>query len=378
MKKRIHIYVGIIWLLLFLIVPNYLYSQVKEPVIHWSQPAAFIPSEEVSFYFDVTGTKLEGENAIYIHSWFPSDQTADVRPESELALTHIEGNVWRFDMTPTEFYERTADQIYESGAFYGMLRTADWSKADVFFTPDIEASQISIPDLTAIKGDKVIEAYPANFTQDKPVSFLINAHNTWSNNSGGDCVSGELNNADQVVVHSGVNDWEIVTPSDQPQAKLTKIDDGIWRMDMILKEYYSLPEDYNLENINMVFASTDWQWQGIDIGCNDFKIYAPDIPIPPPPSLYFFPLKISINDILIITRDNNDRGQRLSYTITGGDKTISGELEGAMTRQRAFINIAEQFKGKDLSKINVLIKDQNEKVIYDGEMPLVEVDNLIK
>lgn len=378
MKKSIYIYIGFIWLFLFLITPTLLYSQDKEAAVHWSKPAAFIPSEEVSFFFDLTGTKLEGESSVFIHSWFPSDQTGDVRPNDELELSHVEGDIWRFDMTPTEFYNRTSEQMYEAGAFYGMLRNEDWSKADVFFTPDIEASQISIPDLSSIKGDKIIEAYPSIYTQNKPVSFLINAKNTWSSNTTGDCVQGELNNATQVVAHSGVNDWEFVVPSDQPQAKLTKIDDGIWRMDVILKDYYNLPEEYELTNISMVFASTDWTWQGVDVGCNDITLYAPDTPIPPPPSFYFFPLKISINDILVITRDNNAKGQRLSYTMTAGDKTISGEFDGGMARQRVFINIADQFKGMNFSKIHILVNDQNDKVIYDGDMSLVKVDNLIK
>lgn len=375
MKKSIYLYIGFIWLLLF-IISKQLYSQDKESVAHWSQPAAFIPSEEVVFFFDVSGTKLEGQEAIFIHTWFPSDQTG--RPEHELKLIHVEGNIWRFNMKPTEFYNRTSEQLYENGSFYGMLRNEDWSKADVYFTPDIDASQISVPDLSAIKGDKIIEAYPINYTQNRPVSFLVNAKNSWSSNTTGDCVQGELDNSSQVVVHSGVNDWEIVVPSDKPEAQLTKIDDGIWRLDVILKEYYDLPEEYELTNINMVFASNNWQWQGVDAGCKDIILYAPDTPIPPAPNFYFFPIKISLNDILILTRDNNIKGQRLSYAITGGDKTLTGDFEGGMARQRVFINIADEFKGKNFTKLHILVKDQNDKVVYDGDVSLVQEDKLIK
>jgi hypothetical protein len=89
-------------------------------------------------------------------------------------------------------------------------------------------------------------------------------------------------------------------------------------------------------------------------------------------------MKISKYDILIITRENNDRGQRLFYKITGGSKVLEGELEGAMTRQRAFINIAAEFKDTDISKINLLVNDQNGRTIYEGDIPFVTVDNLIK
>lgn len=351
-------------------------SQNKESVVHWSSPAAFIPSDEVEFYFDLTDTKLEGESSIFIHTWFPSDQTADNRDESELELTHIKDNIWKFVMTPTDFYQRTSEQLYESGQFYGMLRNGDWSKADVYFTPDIEASSIIIPDLDYIKGDGIISVYPEKFTANKPVSILINSKNTWSNNTTGDCVKGELNNSSQVVAHSGVNSWEVVVPSDLPQSKLTNIGDGVWRLDMIINDYYSLSEEDELEGIDLVFASSDWTWQGFDAGCNDFRILAPDVPVPPPANLYFFPMKISKNDILVITRDNNNKGQKLSYEITGGSTVIEGELEGGMSRQRAFINIGKEFGKESLSKIDVVIKDQNEKVIYQGEMPLLKVDNL--
>lgn len=371
--KKLNI-ICFVWIL-FLSIPNLLNAQ-SEAVVHWSQPAAFIPTEKVSFFFDVTGTKLEGEKEISVHTWYPTDQTG--RPAEELALTYVSENIFRWDIVPTEFYQMSAENMYSSTSFYGMLRTSDWSKADVYFTPDIEASQIKLYDLSTIKGSSTIVAYPEKFTQTKPVSFIINSKNTWSSNSGNGCVQGELFNAEQVVAHSGVNDWSIVVPSDQPKARLTDIGDGLWRMDVILKDYYELPEEYELENISMVFASVDWKWQGIDTGCNDFRILAPDLPVPPEPSFYLFPLKVSKNDILSITRENNNKGQQLSYTITAGSKIIKGNLEGGMARQRVYINLGKELSGVDASKMHILVEDQRGNMIHDEDMPLEKVDNLTK
>uniref|UniRef100_S0DF76 Uncharacterized protein n=1 Tax=termite gut metagenome TaxID=433724 RepID=S0DF76_9ZZZZ len=71
-------------------------------------------------------------------------------------------------------------------------------------------------------------------------------------------------------------------------------------------------------------------------------------------------------------------GQRLNYTVTGGTKTLTGDMEGAMAQQRAYINIAGEFKGMNISKLSVLVKDQNDRTIYEGDIPFVTVDNLTK
>ncbi|WP_029906352.1 hypothetical protein [Prevotella sp. 10(H)] len=359
---------------LFIAVPQILQAQ-KYAVKHWSQPAAFLPDEKVSLFFDVSNTNLVGEKSICIHSWFPADPG---RPTEEVLLTHVEGNIYRFDMVPTEFYKISAEEIYEKGAFYGMLRTADWSKADqVYFAPDVEASQIDVYNLTTIKGDAVIDVYPKSFLQDKPVSFLINAGNTWST-SGTECIKGELNKASGVVASAGLNNWEYSVESNDPKAKLSKIAEGIWRLDMTIDDYFNLPEDTDVDDVNLSFSSPDGKIKGLNVGCAEFKILAPGRPVPPAPVFSLFPIKVSLDDIFILSRQYNEKGQQLSYKITGGDKVIEGDLVGNRDLQRAFIDMKKEFGGKNITNIHVLVSDERDRIIFNESIPLVKVDNLIK
>lgn len=360
---------------LLLAIPYALQAQ-KVAVVHWSQPAAFVPNEKVSIFFDVSNTNLVGEKSICIHSWFPSDQGG--RPTEELLLTHIEGNIYRFDMIPTEFYQLSAEKISEGGAFYGMLRTADWSKADqVYFAPDINSSQIDVYNLSTIKDKGVLEVYPSGFTQIKPVSFLINTRNTWST-SGNDCVQGELYNAGPVIASAGVNNWEYSVENNDPKTKLTEIGDGIWRLDMIINNYFNLPEDTDVDDVNLLFSSSDGKIKGLNAGCTEFKVLAPGRPVPPPPAFSLFPIKVSLDDILILSRQYNEKGQKLSYKITGGDKELKGELTGNRELQRAFIDMKKEFGGKNITKVHVLVSDERDRIIYNEDVLLVKVDNLIK
>jgi hypothetical protein len=155
---------------------------------------------------------------------------------------------------------------------------------------------------------------------------------------------------------------------------------GIYKKELIPQTYFGVTEEYEMENIAFVIAKYNGDdaspdWAGAS---PDFKIIAPGVPVPPPANFYLFPIKVSINDILVITRENNDRGQRLSYTITGGDKTIAGDLEGSMSIQRTMINLGQEFKGLNLSKLSISVKDRNNKNIYEGDITLMKVDNPIK
>jgi len=341
---------------------------ISDPDKMWAVPAIYAMDEPVTWYFDLaSASQVADGEALYMWIWAPSNPTGEPIP-----LQYDGDRIWKISFTPTEFFGMSVEAIFaNTEPFYFLLRDLDATKL---------TGTLSLPKVDYIKNfvesGKVIDFGPSDFQLGSTLSILFNSN----------LVDGFNPVSSTVHMHGGLNDWDAQQtfdawlPEIREKTQFKDMGNGIYKKDLVPETYFGVTEEYEMENV--VFLAVKYNgddanpdWAGTS---PDFKIIAPGVPIPPPPSLYFFPLKISINDILIITRDNNDRGQRLSYTITGGDKTLSGEMEGAMTRQRVFINIAEQFKGKDLSKINILIKDQNEKVIYDGEMPLVKVDNLIK
>ncbi len=346
----------------------------------WTEPAVFMADEAVSWYFDVTGTALDGEEeGVYLWSWFPTEPDAGnwSNPSAFAALTQVEGNVWRMDMVPTDYYGVEASTIT---AFYGLLKNLDGSKVTDAFAPDSDPpNDIKLYDLSTIKGSALIDYYPKEFTADRPFSILVNAGNTWSKCET-TAVQGDLANASNVHMHSGVNFWDIEvqnSPENLDKTLLTGLGDKVYRIDLTLNDYYSLPEDYEVENINMVFADETWAYMGKDVACADFLILAPDVPEIIPPELSFLPQKISKKDILVITRTNNEPNvTSLEYTITAGDIIISGEFEGNSAKMMAYIDLVTPLKDvSDLEKINVVIKDNNDRTITDMDINLIQLNN---
>jgi hypothetical protein len=187
-----------------------------------------------------------------------------------------------------------------------------------------------------------------------------------------------------VHIHAGYNNfadhlieyhaWE--TTGCEPQSacytKLEHVGNGIFKKDLVPYQYFQASPEDDFENFEFLFVQGDWAATTANA-----VIHASAVAPPPPANLYFFPMKISQKDILIITREYNNRNQLLSYAITGGGKTITGDFDGGTTprtMQRAYINLVEEFKGQTLEKIHVLIKDNNDAEIFNGDIPLEKTD----
>jgi hypothetical protein len=121
--------------LLSLVLPIAMSAQGKIARI-WTEPEIFKADQAVSFFFDVTGTALEGETeGVYMWSWYPSEPDAGhwTNPSDFAKLINVDGNIWRLDLIPTEYYHLPANQIT---AFYGLLKNRDGSKVTAAFAPD--------------------------------------------------------------------------------------------------------------------------------------------------------------------------------------------------------------------------------------------------
>lgn len=338
---------------------------IADPDKMWTVPAIHTMDEEIAWYFDfASATTLDDNAQLLMWTWQPSE------PGVTFPLKNEGDRIWSFTFTPTTFYGLTSEQIYaySEQKFYFNLQvdggggsTGTLSRPIVDFVGDF------------VKSEKQTSYGPTDFQLNGTLSLLFNAN----------LVDGFLPAPSTVHLHSGLNDWDVEQqfqswlPEIREKTQFKDLGNGIYKKDFVPETYYGVTEEYLMENIVWTVAKFDGvgDWAG---AWDAPKIMAPGVPEPEPPHLYFFPMKISKNDVLIITRENNDRGQRLSYTITGGSKVLTGDLEGAMTRQRAFVNIVGEFGGMDIQKINMLIKDQNGKTIYSGDIPLVEVDNLTK
>jgi hypothetical protein len=340
----------------------------------WTQPAVFKADEPVSWFFDVTGTALEGlTTGVYMWTWYPSEPDINHWSNSSefAALTYVEGNIWRFDLTPTEYYGVEASSIF---AFYGLLKTKDGTKQTDPFAPDQDPpNDIQMYSLNTIRGSALLDYYPQEIKTDRPLSILVNAKNTWSG-----CettpVKGDLANASNVHMEGGVNLWDIKVENNAAnldKTELTSLGDGVFRMDLIPVDYFNLPAGYDLNNINMVFADDTWAHIGKDAACADFMINLIDEPVP---ELKFFPQKISRKDILIIMRLLNESFvTSLTYTITAETVVLEGSFEGKQAEMDAYIDLATALKDLNPApaKINVVVKDNTGRVILNTDIPLV-------
>jgi hypothetical protein len=373
MKKKIFV----LPLLAFIQISAFPQGRIAEI---WTQPAIFTADEAVSWYFDVTGTALDGETeGIYLWSWFPTEPDAgNFGNSSEFAaLTQVEGNIWRMDLVPTDYYAVEASTVT---AFYGLLKNKNGLKVTDAFAPDqVPPNQITLYDLATIEGTALIDYYPKEFKQDRPLSILVNTNNTWSNCET-TAAQGDLANADNVHMHGGVNLWDVQVMNNAEnldKTELTNLGNGIYRHDFILNDYFDLDEGYVVENINMVFADASWAHIGKDAACADFNILAPEAPEIIPPELIFLPSKISKKDLLIITRTNNESNvSELTYTITAGTTVLTGEFEGNASQMTAYIDLVTGLADTgDIEKINIVIKDNNNRTITDMDVNLVQLIN---
>ncbi len=345
----------------------------------WTEPAVYRADEQVSWYFDLTGTQLEGEtDGVYLWVWFPSEPDAgNWTNSSDFAkLTLVKGNIWRMDLIPSVYFNLPVSNIV---AFYGLLKNKDGSKVTNPFAPDqTPRNDIQMFNFTNIETEAIMEYYPVNFKLDRPLSILVNANKTWSN-CATSAVQGDLANADNVHIHSGVNFWSVVVennPANLAKTELTFIGNGIYRMDFILNNYFQLTDNYELKSINFLFASDNWAHLGQAAACADFIILPPDAPEIIPPELIFFPQKISKKDILVIIRKNNEPNvSQINYTISANDTELqTGAFTGNTDDMKTFINLIPLLKNITTDKIHVLLKDNNNRTISNIDLPIVDLD----
>lgn len=328
----------------------------------WSFPQVYNYDEEVSWYFNLSGTGfLDGED-IYIWIWSPSEPDAgNWENSSEFAKLIYEGNfVWRFDLTPTLYFGMTSEDIASSLGFWLRLKDQAGTKmSTVANVPYINFSSF-------FTADELIRSYPTNPLIDKPFSILFNSN-----------LIPEFSNANSVHMHSGLNNWDILQeyqswlPDIVEKTKLKDLGNGFYKMDLIPVIYFNTPNGYVMENINFLFVKDDWA-----ATTPDQIIYAAEVVPPPPPALSFFPLKISHKDLLGIKRINNEPGiTALTYNITAGSTTIEGEFEGNTAQIMGFVDLATELDGmSDLESIHVVVKNNNNVIISETDITLTPLD----
>ncbi len=371
---------GILFALVLMMLPQV--SSATEdagvPAKIWTYPVVYALDQEVTWYFDMTGTNFNEGQDLYLWAWSPSEPDAgNFDNSSEFAkLEYIGDMVWKKTLTPTKYFNTTVANIESSAGFWMRLKGKGNEKQS-----DVIQAPWSVGDIKTFKeSGNAVQIYPEKFYIDQPLSLLVNANLVWTG-----AVQGGLA-GEEIHLHSGLNnfaegaivEYQAWIPEVSAKTKLTPIGDNIYKIDFIPREYFGVDEDFVMENIEFLFPAKDWAKVGTAEGGKNFVVLAPGVVAPPDPVFYFFPQKFTQYDILTLVRKNNEKkSQGLIYTIVAGGKTITGEFTGKAEEMRAYVNLLQGLAGAtNLDKINLEVKDKNGSEILKTDIPLVPLSDL--
>lgn len=353
-------------------------DEVGAPAKVWTYPVVYALDQEVTWYFDMTGTGFSEKQDLYLWAWSPSEPDAgNFDNSSDFAkLEYVSGMLWKKTLTPTKYFNKTVADIEASSGFWMRLKgKGNEMQSDVIQAP------WSVGDIKTFKeSGETVQIFPQKFYLDEPLSILVNAEKLWV----GGTQSGLA--GEEIFFHSGLNNFaagaiveaNMGDPNLVKKTKLTPIGNNIYKIDFIPREYYGVGEDFVMENIEFLFPSKDWAKVGTNEGGKNFVMLAPGVPIPLDPIFSFFPQKFSQYDILTLIRKNNEKNsQGLVYTIIAGGKTITGEFTGNKDEMKAYINLFQSLSTEpSIDKINLLVKDKNGAEILKTDIPLVPLSDL--
>lgn len=371
---------GILFALVLMMLPQV--SSATEdagvPAKIWTYPVVYTLDQEVTWYFDMTGTNFSEGQDLYLWAWSPSEPDAgNFDNSSEFAkLEYVGDMVWKKTLTPTKYFNTTVANIESSAGFWMRLKGKGNEKQS-----DVIQAPWSVGDIKTFKeSGNAVQIYPEKFYIDQPLSLLVNANLVWTG-----AVQGGLA-GEEIHLHSGLNnfaegaivEYQAWIPEVSTKTKLIPIGDNIYKIDFIPREYFGVDEDFVMENIEFLFPAKDWAKVGTAEGGKNFVVLAPGVVAPPDPVFYFFPQKFTQYDILTLVRKNNEKkSQGLIYTIVAGGKTITGEFTGKAEEMRAYVNLLQGLAGAtNLDKINLEVKDKNGSEILKTDIPLVPLSDL--
>lgn len=359
MKRLLHLL-----LLGFFMLPTFMQAQENVGAVGAisSFPVVYKYDEQVTWYFDLSGTTFTPTDEIYLWIWSPSEPDAgNWENSSEFAHLTNEGNmVWSITLTPTTYFNMTPAAIASSAGFWFRLKTKTGTKQS-------DVAQVNYTDFSSFyTANQLIRSYPTQPTINKGVSILFNAN-----------LAPGFADATTVHFHSGMNNWAVSQeyqawlPEIVEKTKLKNLGNGFYKMDLIPEEYYpNIPNGFVMENIVFLMVKDNWAST-----IPDQIIYAGEFVPPPPPEFKYFPAQISKKDFLGIMRKNNEPGiTKLIYTITAGTAVVTGEFTGNVTEIKGFVNLPSALMNVNVNTIHVLVKDNTDRTISDTVIPLKTLD----
>lgn len=346
------------------------------PARTWTKPVLWTLDEEVSMYFDMSGTAFTDGQDIYMWAWQPSEPDAgNWTNSSDFAKLKYEGNmIWSKTFTPTLYFNKTMAQLATfDNYFWMLLKSKDGSTVCEAFNIVCPRAEIG----TFTSSGVSVKAYPTNFDITTPVTILVNISKAYV-----DGVQGTLAGSDSIYMQSGLNNFlgasVDVNTTDQAsliKTKMKKVGTNTFKIDLIPYQYFGVGQDFLFDN----FVFNIWTKtgkKGTDANNKPFLLGNTNTPL-----VSYFPQKFCQYDILTITRINNEKSASgLTYTITAGTKTISGQFSGTTAAMKTYINLGDKIGNEpSLTQMNLIINvvsGSKSIEVYNANLPLVPLSEL--
>jgi hypothetical protein len=362
--------------LLFVLIFLPMVSFAAIPARTWTKPLLWTLDEEITWYFDMSGTAFTDGQDIYMWAWQPSEPDAgNWTNSSDFAKLKYEGNmIWSKTLTPTTYFNKTIAQLATfDNYFWMLLKSKDGSTVSEAFNIVCPRAEIG----TFISSGVAVKAYPTNFDITTPVTILVNISKAYV-----DGTQGVLAGSDSIYIQSGLNnflgasvDVNLTDPTSLLNTKMKKVGTNTFKIDLTPYQYFSVAQDFTFDNFVFYIWSKNGK-KGTDANNKPFLLGNTNTPL-----VSYFPQKFCQYDILTITRINNEKSATgLTYTVTAGSKTFSGQFSGTTASMKTYINLGEQIGNEpSLTQMNLkinVVSGSNSIEVYNTNLPIVPLSEL--
>nr|WP_294075239.1 hypothetical protein [Prevotella sp. UBA4952] len=415
MMKRIDVFVLLLVLMAFFPAVMKADDVIDRggPIRMWTVPTVYEVDKPVTFYFDMTDAGFRDGVDLYLWCWNPTEpDAANWANSSDFAKLTYEGdNVYSMTITPTKYFSggatgKTPDDIYaicqtdDWAGFWARLKTRDGSEESaVFQIPDSRQTWKNF----AASGSAV-QFYSAQFqgnalnltdkfTLDKALTIVFNPDLF---------MIGEKSMTEFAKqagfggfkLHSGLNDWTYLQgvkawiPACMDKVDIARQTNGYYTISMkTVYDYYSsqyaddgsvvsnnLESDEQIDNMAwLVVGILNGEW-GVTSANQLNK--AGTAEVYPDPVFSVFPTKVSAYDILTLIRQyNGKRDGVLTWTLTAGNKSFSGTLDGTRDKRQSSVNLLKELAGTQASTMHLSIKNDAGTEVVSTDIPLVTPDD---
>ena len=315
----------------------------------YSSPAAFRADQQVTFYFDLTGTGLVGMANLHLYSWTPKEIEPWGNPSANTLLTMDPNNSALYTLTciPTDLWGTTIDLF--GYKIEGLIKTEDGTKQTDDFK-EANGNAFALYNFDALNA-KIADVWPPNFTYEKPISIIVNLATAWSNAGAS---QGQLI-GENVYIWLGANAW---TPGSNfnalgnPGAKCNDVAGltNISKYDFWPSETFPAPA-FVIKEIDFLFNNGTWDKTGRDVGGADFIVKAQTGSVAMG-AFVPFPIKATDQDLITITYN------------ASLDTTGSGASQGILTgSDRVFVFMEMETESGNVVPIDLSVVPQTSKLM---------------